>query len=545
MILSCSGETPTPNVNETERPAAADGVLFRSGDVVAYTLKNSSGAVIGRTHSTYLVNADHEAQVMTRCTLEMGVSTEVVSTLRSDLSPSSVKQLSSIGGRTELHFKDRSVLVVTDTGARELPYVRDESMLLPGNDLMMLALALKKMHPKPGTTIKLPVLSPTTFKSDEWSLNIYADAEGTTVVKLPQGKAVLDASGRIARLETDEGFSFLREDPPGAPPKVAMPAELPRYVRPPAADWTDREVSIDVEGGQLAGTLSEPKLRTGANRTAPGVIFLSGSGAQDRHGYTGPIDLGTWQILDHLAEEGFVVLRVDDRGAGTTTSKLPAEDVGLKVLLDDARAMLRYLRTQPSVDPEHIFVLGHSLGAITAIMAAGTEELAGVVLISAPFRSLPEIIVSQQHDLAGADRERAAKEMRSAIAALKGNETARSQVDPAKFRAYDAMRALLVESSALDMEKALANVEEDIAVFQGMKDFQVSWREDAKPLVEALNKHNKKRAKLYAYENVDHLMKAEPGESSLRRYADRNRRIEGRFLGDLVAWLRDHAARKS
>jgi hypothetical protein len=74
-----------------------------------------------------------------------------------------------------------------------------------------------------------------------------------------------------------------------------------------------------------------------------------------------------------------------------------------------------------------------------------------------------------------------------------------------------------------------------------MKDFEISWREEAKPIIDALKKHGNKLAKLFAYENVDHLMKSEPFVSSPRRYADRSRRIEGRFLDDLSTWLKEHA----
>ena len=50
-------------------------------------------------------------------------------------------------------------------------------------------------------------------------------------------------------------------------------------------------------------------------------MFLSGSGLQDREGYAGGIDLGSNEILERLTREGFLVLRVDDRGAGQSTGR--------------------------------------------------------------------------------------------------------------------------------------------------------------------------------------------------------------------------------
>jgi dienelactone hydrolase len=471
VVFACGGSTPPPAVVDKLPPP--DGALFKKGDVVAYAAKDSSGEIIARTHSTFLVSADENAQVMTRSQIAE-VKAEVVTTLRPDLSPLAQKQLSSTEGRTEIRFKDRSVSLLNDAGAKEVAYARDDSMLIPSNDFMMLALALHRAQVKAGSTAQLRVLSPKTFKPDPVSVQVFSDADGHTVVELPDGRAILDAAGIIARFETRGGLVYAREDPPGDPPKVTVspPTEASRYVRPQGADWNDREMAIDVDGGQLAGTLSEPKLRN-ERGTAPGVIFLSETGTQDRHGVSPTIDFGTWQILDRLADEGFAVLRIDGRPT-------PPE---LKARVDEARAMLGFMRTQPAVDPDRIFVIGLGYGAQVAAMLAAEEGLAGVILVSASYRAVPEP----------------------------------------------------------DMLKLLAKVDEDAAVFQGMKDFQVSWREDARPLVHALNRRQKKHAKLFAYENVDHLMKAEPGESSARRYADHNRRIDPRFLDDLVAWIKDHA----
>ena len=65
----------------------------------------------------------------------------------------------------------------------------------------------------------------------------------------------------------------------------------------------------------LAGTISRPKGVTGK---LPGVFFLSGSGGQDRDGFAAGLDVGTHEILDHFTRAGFLVLRVDDRGAGAS-----------------------------------------------------------------------------------------------------------------------------------------------------------------------------------------------------------------------------------
>jgi dienelactone hydrolase len=488
-LCACGGGTPPPEPREVGAFPVPDGALFKNADVVAYEVKNDKGAVIGRSHSTYFDSGEGSLQVLTRSALDLGGSSssrEVVTTFRPDLAPSAFKQLSSSEGRLELRFKGRAVSVITDARVEESPYTESGAVLIPDNDLMMLALALYRAKVKPGTSLSLPILSPRTLKAEPVPIRVWSDPDQRTVVQLPQGKAFIDDSGRISRFEAAAGgLVFERENPPGPAPKIAAPTDPPKYARPPRAGWRDREVSIDVKDGVLAGTLSEPP-----KTPAPGIIFLSGAGIegpQDRNGFTAALDVGTWQILDRLAEEGFSVLRVDDRGIGRSTSKVSQAELGLTVLLDDAKAILAFMRTQPAVDPEAIFVIGHGQGAVVALLLAAEDQVAGVAALASPYRTIP---------------------------------------------------------AEVGLPKKLAKIEEDVAVFQGMKDYEVSWREDAKAVVDVLKKAGNKRSRLVAYENVDHLMKAEPGESSPRRYADKSRRVDEKFLEDLAAWLKEHAKKK-
>jgi hypothetical protein len=317
-----------------------------------------------------------------------------------------------------------------------------------------------------------------------------------------------------------------------------------KYVRPAGADWSDREVAIDLTDGQLAGTLSEPRLRANLERRgAPGVVFLSGAGAQDRHGFGAGVDTGTWQILDRLVENGFAVLRIDDRGAGRSTSAIAPAELGTTQLVADAERMVAFLRAQPGVDPERIFVIGHGLGGVTAMLLAEKDAtLAGVALLATPFRTLPELIVAREVEARGANRDAVDREVRLAIAALRGNQASRAQVTSQRLAELAKDKQLLLDHASLDVPKVLQAIAKlEISVFQGMKDFQVSWRDDAKQIIDTLKKHGNKRAKLFAYENVDHLMKEEPGTSSLRRYTDRSRRVDERVLADLTAWLLERA----
>ena len=140
------------------------------------------------------------------------------------------------------------------------------------------------------------------------------------------------------------------------------------YKLPDAANFTEEEVSIKIAADTpekewaIAGTLNIPK---GDKPEAgwPAVLYVSGSGSQDRHGFQGGLDLGTWQILDAMAGAGFVVLRTDDRGLGKTPLGAPGTkpaDLGYDDLVSDARHGLKFLQGRAEVNKKKIFIVGHS-----------------------------------------------------------------------------------------------------------------------------------------------------------------------------------------
>ncbi len=513
ILAACGGgQTPAPDV---EPPSSA--ALFLPNEAVAYTLESADGRVLGRVHSRYDASAGQRT-VVTRIALGTPVTTtvEYATTLASDLSPTAFKRLSSSEGRMTLTFEANSVTRVTDLGTERLPPL--SGALLPSDDPVLLALVIEKAEIHPGQTKKLSIFAPDAGAPTEWTVQVYADPERRTVVQLPFGKATLDARGQIAELVRPDGRRLRRVEPAGDPPALLPIPQLREYMRPSDASWLDKQIVIPVEGGQLAGVLSEPRLRAQWKKNlAPGIVFLSDLPPQNRHGYTGGADYGTWQIFDQLAEQGFAVLRVDDRGVGASSSTIPPERVTAELQIADARAMIDALRRQPAVDPEHIFLIGHGFGALDALRTAAVEDLTGVILIAPPFRPV---------DLVLADR----------AAALLGHAASPSEL--ADLDEPFAARAAGYRS--LDLPSVLKAVAEPVAIFQGFKDFEISWRADGKPMADAFPK---KQAKLFAYEFVDHLLKQESGTSTPARYADAGRRIDEVVMQDLIGWMTEKATR--
>lgn len=144
------------------------------------------------------------------------------------------------------------------------------------------------------------------------------------------------------------------------------------------------QVSFSGPGGKLSGTLALP------DGEAPhaAVLLLPGSGPIDRDADHRRLKLGISRDLARaLAAGGVASLRYDKRGVGGSDGNFLA--TGMSDNIADGDAALAWLREQPQVRPDALFVLGHSEGALGAMaIAAGCDEadtasgLAGVVLLS-------------------------------------------------------------------------------------------------------------------------------------------------------------------
>ena len=86
------------------------------------------------------------------------------------------------------------------------------------------------------------------------------------------------------------------------------------------------------------------------------------------------------RLLTALTRRGFVTLRVEKSGVGDSEGP-PAKDVDLESELAGYVAGLQLLKQRSDVDPERIFILGHSIGSVEAPMAAAREPVRGIVVM--------------------------------------------------------------------------------------------------------------------------------------------------------------------
>ncbi len=158
-------------------------------------------------------------------------------------------------------------------------------------------------------------------------------------------------------------------------------------------DYLEEEVSFEnkVEKFNLSGSLTYPK----GKGPFPAVILVSGSGAQDRNEEIFE-HKPFWVIADYLTNQGFAVLRYDDRG--TAKSEGNFETATSVELTNDAESALDYLKANPKINDTKICIAGHSEGAMLAVMlAARRKDIHSIALLAGPGIQGGELLLLQQY----------------------------------------------------------------------------------------------------------------------------------------------------
>jgi alpha-beta hydrolase superfamily lysophospholipase len=140
----------------------------------------------------------------------------------------------------------------------------------------------------------------------------------------------------------------------------------------PSSGWVDQPVTFQAGGMTIYGTYHHPE---GRRSPVPAALLIAGSGPTDRDGNSMLIKgtVGTLSTLaDWLAADGVASLRYDKLGTGQTGIGPYAggRPIDLIPYEQEAAAALNYLAGQPGVNRSRLMVLGHSEGALFALLLA-------------------------------------------------------------------------------------------------------------------------------------------------------------------------------
>lgn len=348
------------------------------------------------------------------------------------------------------------------------------------------------------------------------------------------------------------GFKAIREGSE-ADAKALESVERVKPMTPKDVDEEDHSVEVPAEapggGAKLSCSLMLPKARGEAK--VPGVMFLSGSGPQDRDEDTvgpGGLKLSIFKELAvALARNGIASLRCDDRGVGKSTGNFGAGT--LETWVADGKEMLASLRAHERIDADRVGIIGHSEGAVTGpIVAAADGKVAAVVLMAGPGRGMDVLVLEQLKAQMEASKapEAAAKQQldtaRRVFESLKKNGTVPDDLQGTEKAAWGATAPWMLSHIKHDPLETIAKLAKTpVMIAQGAKDRQVRV-EDAKLLEKALLDAGSEQVQTRIYDDLNHLF-AKTITGSLADYSDPNAKVSPRFIEDLTRFLTESLAK--
>ncbi|MDH3216853.1 MAG: alpha/beta fold hydrolase [Candidatus Krumholzibacteria bacterium] len=327
-------------------------------------------------------------------------------------------------------------------------------------------------------------------------------------------RLVFDGSDRVA------GMFFVEHSEP------------PRALECPYREF---EVVVGDDGKGLPGTITLPD----GEGPFSAAVLIHGSGPNDRDETVGP-NKPFRDLAWGLAGFGIATLRYDKRSFARPGDLAEARD-NLTVkeeVIDDALAALVLMRGRAQIDPNSIFVIGHSLGGALAPRIASFEpHPTGVVVLAGNTLPLPEKMLEQTEYISRLDGvlseaektqlDNISQSVRIIRAGLEGKPVAEGYHLGAPLAYYRDLEEY-------DAPAQLAALALPCLILQGGRDYQVTL-EDYALWSKALSGY--RGACLRVFENLDHLFRAGTGLSSPSDY-DVAKPLSPEVIDCVAGWIR-------
>jgi dienelactone hydrolase len=312
---------------------------------------------------------------------------------------------------------------------------------------------------------------------------------------------------------------------PDTPPAPAARADLPSH-----------EVNIGPAGRTLPGTLLLPKASSSRNGF-PAVVLVHGSGPQDRDETVGGTRVFR-DLAEGLADQGVASLRYEKRSLARPQDF--GSDIAYTVddeTTDDAVAAVAFLRTRPEIDPDRIFVIGHSQGAMMAPrISQKSTQVAGLILMAAPARPLEDVLLDQVTYQAMDDGRIDEKE-RAQIDALKLAIAEVKKIDAHTPRTtkfiLDLPASYWLSLQGYDPVAVAKSLRQPMLILQGDRDFQVTAPDWAR-WKSAFGANQRTTIKHYAM--LSHLFVAGSGRGNIVEYS-KPAHVEPEVIDDIAEWI--------
>ena len=236
----------------------------------------------------------------------------------------------------------------------------------------------------------------------------------------------------------------------------------------------------------------------------PAVVFVHGSGASNMDEKVGKLTPFK-DLAEGLARHGIASVRYDKRTFthGLKMLKDKSLEVTVKTeTIDDAILATALLRKDPRIDPQRIFIVGHSMGGMLAprIDAEG-GNFHGLIIMAGSPRKLEEIMIDQNNAVLASAKGLVrwiVKKQIAKITALFEGLYDLSDEDARKKKVGNGTTLYYFkEMGAHPAGDYLLNTEKPVLILQGAEDFQATPEKDFEAYKQLLSGRSNVSFRLY------------------------------------------------
>ena len=292
----------------------------------------------------------------------------------------------------------------------------------------------------------------------------------------------------------------------------------------------------------LKGLLTLP---ADVSNPVPAVVFVHGSGSSNRDEKVGT--LPPFRDLAHgLAAHGIASVRYDKRSFAHGFRMLRDKSLTITVkeeTIEDAILATEMLRQDPRIDPEKIFILGHSMGGMLAprIDAEG-GNCRGLILMAGTPRKLEDVLIEQNNEvlteMKGWMRHLVEKQIGKHNDTFAGLYEMSDEEAKTKKMGGGVTLYYFKEMGQHPVESYLARLEKPILVMQGGKDFQVKADVDFRMYKEILADHPDASFRLYADLNHAFVPSVYGSIAKAKQEYGIEQHIGENVIADIAEWIR-------
>ena len=277
----------------------------------------------------------------------------------------------------------------------------------------------------------------------------------------------------------------------------------------------------------------------------PAVVLVHGSGSSNMDEKVGKLTPFR-DIALGLAQRGIATVRYDKRSFTH----------GLKMVLDrkhpitvweetieDALLASQLLRADTRIDPDRVFLLGHSMGAMLAPrIACSGGDFRGLILLAGSPRRLEEIMLEQMAEMTagmtGFTKKIAGKQREKFAALFEGLYDLSDEEAKSKKVGGGTTLYYFKEMGQPTVAQWLEKTSKPMLIMQGEDDFQVKAAVDFQMYRELLSHRDNVTFRLYPGLNHAFVTARSRSIADAKQEFTPERHIGSEVLDDLADWIK-------